>query len=236
LRVKTGVFGRAASVGPGRALPAQALWDDKLEIFAQENITYDSNVFRLSDNIDSAATCRQHPRSDTIYTTIGGFLLTSRSACTLPARLPLVRRALPALRRPRPHGHIARARGTGRSPTLTGDVSYNEWKGLASFANIQGRQPDLVDHAHRRRQRGLDDDLGLPPARRVHRRRDRAQRVRRSTTCGLRPEVGLSFVSARENRVGVAFRRSAAATRRSSSSSAPFDNEYEQTARHPGRG
>lgn len=67
-----------AAVAAGFALPAHealALWDDRLELFASESITHDSNVFRLSDDVDAAAAIGSSEKSDTIYTTSLGFNL-----------------------------------------------------------------------------------------------------------------------------------------------------------------
>ena len=54
---------------------ASALWEDRLEIFAAENVTYDNNVFRISDRLDSGSAIGDSRRSDTVFTTSVGFTL-----------------------------------------------------------------------------------------------------------------------------------------------------------------
>jgi exopolysaccharide biosynthesis operon protein EpsL len=56
-------------------LDAAALWDDKLELFVAETITYDSNVFRISSQADPVAILGSPSRGDTYTTTSPGFNL-----------------------------------------------------------------------------------------------------------------------------------------------------------------
>ena len=37
------------------AQPAAAFWNDRIEVFASETVTWDSNVFRISDHVDPQA-------------------------------------------------------------------------------------------------------------------------------------------------------------------------------------
>src|SRR5947209_5045634 len=46
--------------------PAAALYGDRIEVFAAENVTYDSNVFRLSKSLDPRAVTGENGRSDEI--------------------------------------------------------------------------------------------------------------------------------------------------------------------------
>src|SRR5688572_16085812 len=55
------------------ASPAHALWGDRIEVFAGHNVTYDSNVFRISDDRDPQATIGAPDFSDTSRTTLVGF-------------------------------------------------------------------------------------------------------------------------------------------------------------------
>jgi exopolysaccharide biosynthesis operon protein EpsL len=52
---------------------AVALWNDKLELFAAERITYDSNVFRLSSGVDPATVTGSSSKGDSYATTDLGF-------------------------------------------------------------------------------------------------------------------------------------------------------------------
>src|SRR6185503_18977709 len=50
-------------------LPAAALLNDRVEVFAAENVTYDNNVFRLSPSLDPRTTIGRDQRSDWVSTT-----------------------------------------------------------------------------------------------------------------------------------------------------------------------
>jgi exopolysaccharide biosynthesis operon protein EpsL len=54
---------------------ARALLGDRLELFASETITYDSNPFRLSKGVNNFNALGNNERSDLIFTTTGGFNL-----------------------------------------------------------------------------------------------------------------------------------------------------------------
>lgn len=65
---------KAAVVACAGLVPAgaHALWDDKLEIYIQQAVTYDDNVFRLPDGVNPVGATK---RSDTYYTTSPGLNL-----------------------------------------------------------------------------------------------------------------------------------------------------------------
>ena len=50
-------------------LPAAALFNDRVEVFAAENITYDSNVFRLSKSLDPETVLGTSHKDDWLSTT-----------------------------------------------------------------------------------------------------------------------------------------------------------------------
>jgi len=56
-------------------LPAQALWDDKITLFAEEKVTRDDNVFRLSKNVDPATAIGSTSAGDVYRTTSLGAVL-----------------------------------------------------------------------------------------------------------------------------------------------------------------
>jgi exopolysaccharide biosynthesis operon protein EpsL len=67
---------RAATICAAIILPATdaaALWDDKVELFVAETVTYDDNVFRISGSLDPVTTIGSSSRADTYYTTSPGF-------------------------------------------------------------------------------------------------------------------------------------------------------------------
>ena len=126
--------------------PAFALFDDRVEVWAAENITHDSNVLRLSKNL-TPQSAGASQLSDTIYTTHLG----------INANLPVSQQLFTAeYTRYRSNykyfndldftGYTARAHwqwlwGQDKNGTL----GYTATQGLSSFSNIQGRDPDLVE-------------------------------------------------------------------------------------------
>src|SRR6266705_5556052 len=54
---------------------AFALWDDKLQLFAEEKVTHDDNIFRISKDLDPATVIGSSSRGDTYRTTSLGFNL-----------------------------------------------------------------------------------------------------------------------------------------------------------------
>lgn len=230
---KNGAFGRAVlSCALAASFPAHALLNDRLEVFAQENVTYDSNIFRISKSLDAPGVIRSSVLADTIFTTSVGFLLdvpVSLQRFQADYRWYDARyRRFDDLDHT---GHIARAAWLWAiTPHLTGDLTYNQQKGLASFANIQGRQPDMITT----RVGSANAAWMVTAAWRLHgafyggeieHSGERAiNDLRLAAT-----EAGLSFVSARENRIGVAVREERGRNPRSRLVlGVPFDNEYEQ--------
>jgi exopolysaccharide biosynthesis operon protein EpsL len=66
----------AALLAAGVGVPAGdalALLGDRLELFAGQGITYDSNPFRISDNESAATVIGSDSKSDIYYTTTAGF-------------------------------------------------------------------------------------------------------------------------------------------------------------------
>ena len=61
-----GIVASLAALAP---LPAAALLDDRVEVFAAENVTYDSNLFRLSKDVDPQSVIGSDQKSDTVSTT-----------------------------------------------------------------------------------------------------------------------------------------------------------------------
>ena len=233
MRRATGAFGRSILVAAlASALPSWALWDDKLEVFAQENITRDSNVFRLPAASDPCVSINSCDKDDTIYTTSLGFLLD------VPYSLQRWQVAYTwydaRYRRFEDldhDGHIARAAWLWSvTPSLTGEVSYEDQKGLASFANIQGRRPDMVTQ----RMALANAAWKLVPSWRLHAaanwgeaRHTGELRVNDIELEAL--EAGISYVTAQENRLGVAVREEHGRNPNSLDiGGIAFNNEYEQ--------
>jgi len=123
---------------------AFALWDDKVTLFAEEKVTYDDNVFRISKDLDPVATIGSSSRGDIYHTTSIGLNLDA----------PVSRQRFQlgyALNDNRYEqftdldftGHDARAIWLWQfGNDLNGQLGYTEAFSLASFAYIQGRMPD----------------------------------------------------------------------------------------------
>lgn len=117
---------------------AFALWDDKLQLFAEEKVTRDDNIFRISKDLD--------PATDTYRTTSLGFNLDA----------PVSRQRFQmgytwnATRYDRftdldSDGHDARAIWLWQfGSDASGQLGYTETSALASFAFTQSRTPDRL--------------------------------------------------------------------------------------------
>lgn len=234
MRQASGGFGRTVLVAAALAasFPSWALWDDKLEVFAQENITYDSNVFRLADGTDPCVAINSCAKSDTIFTTSLGFLFDipyslqrwQLSYTWYDARYQRFEDI--------DHdGHIGRAAWLWAvTPHLTGELSYNDQEGLASFANIQGRRPDMVTQ----RMALASAAWMMLPSWRLHAAANWGE-ARHTGELIVNDvelealEAGISYVTATENRVGVAVRGEEGRNPNDISiGGLVFDNEYEQ--------
>jgi exopolysaccharide biosynthesis operon protein EpsL len=127
-----------------QATDAFALWDDKLKLFAEEKVTRDDNIFRLSKDVDPVSASGPTSRGDTYRTTSLGLNLD----------VPMSRQRLQAdytwnaIRFNRLadldlNGHDARAVWLWQlGNDASGQLGYTETFALASFANTQSRIPD----------------------------------------------------------------------------------------------
>jgi exopolysaccharide biosynthesis operon protein EpsL len=126
--------------------PAAALFGDRVEVFAAENVTYDSNVFRISSKLDPNLTIGSSDRSDTISTTqVGATLDVPYSLQRFQAGYTWYGNRYQRFSVLDFNGHTARAAWLWSvTPELTGDLGYTDTEGLANFANIQGTTPDIL--------------------------------------------------------------------------------------------
>jgi len=127
------------------ATPAFALFDDRVEIFAAENITHDTNVLRLSKNLGPESVGATQ-LGDTVYTThlgISGNLPVGQQLFT--AEYTRYRSDYKYFKDLDFTGHTARAHWQWLwGQDKNGSLGYTEAVGLSSFNNIQKREPDLV--------------------------------------------------------------------------------------------
>jgi hypothetical protein len=128
------------------AQPAFALFNDRVEIWAAENVTRDTNVFRISDSL-SPSSVGATKRGDTIYTThLGVTAGIEYSLQRFEAAYTWYRSKYDTFKDLDFDGHTARAAWDYNFQNrVTGRASIVETKGLSSFSNIQARQKDLVE-------------------------------------------------------------------------------------------
>jgi exopolysaccharide biosynthesis operon protein EpsL len=117
--------------------PAHALYGDRIELFAGQGFTYDSNVFRLSKDEDPAVIVGAPQRSDIYYTTLLGFNLN----------IPVSRQRFEAgwswdFTRYQDFRALDFDGNTGRAiwhwqlgSTLDGELGYRQVHALANLAN-----------------------------------------------------------------------------------------------------
>jgi exopolysaccharide biosynthesis operon protein EpsL len=119
------------------ATDAAALWDDKLELFVAESVTYDDNVFRVSRQADPVATVGSSSRGDTFYTTSPGFSFSiplSRQRLVGGVKWNYTRyNRFTALDFDGHEGRAAWQWQTGND--LSGQLGYTQTLALASLAN-----------------------------------------------------------------------------------------------------
>ncbi|HYT15996.1 MAG TPA: hypothetical protein VEL80_06410, partial [Burkholderiales bacterium] len=115
---------------------AFALWDDKLQLFAEEKVTHDDNIFRISKDLDR----------DTYRTTSLGFNLdapVSRQRFQLGYTWNATR--YNQFTDLDSDGHDARAIWLWQfGNDASGQLGYTETSALASFAFTQSRTPDRL--------------------------------------------------------------------------------------------
>ena len=188
-------------------LPAAALFDDRVEVFAAENITYDSNVFRLSKSLDPETVLGTSHKDDWLSTTQLG------ASADVPYSLQRFQLSYAWLHN-RYHrfdqldynGHAGRAAWLWSiTPELTGDLGYTDTETLANFANLGTTNKDLL-----RTKQGFINAVWFPVASwRLHAggasveqtHSDPVQRINDiETVTGV---VGASYVTPQDDRLGV---------------------------------
>lgn len=236
MRRATGATGSAlvilASLAPASSW---ALWGDRLQLYASENIAYDSNVFRTSLKLDPQLSIGASGRGDTLATTAVGFSLdvpVSLQRFQLGYRWFTSRyNTFTDLDH---DGHSLNAAWLWAvTPWLTGDVGYQETRNLASFADIQGRRPDLVTD----RMAYANAAWLMTPSWRLHgavtgvrTEHEDPLRAPANDVENVAVEAGVSYISRQENRIGVAVRREEGKSPHLANlPGAPFDNAYVQT-------
>jgi hypothetical protein len=226
----------AAALG---ASPAHALFNDRLEIWGAENVTRDTNVFRISDQV-SPSTVGASQRGDTIYTTTLGITAGAQvSLQHFEAGYTWYRSNYRTFKDLDFTGHTARALWNyNYENRVTGVASYVESEGLASFSNIQDRVKDLVTS----RQAQVTTGWLITPRWRADGRLAAVQTEHSSTLRAINDieaetvEAGVSYITPQDNLVGGSARfEHGRAPHGNTLPSNPFfgrsfDNQYDQWA------
>lgn len=117
-------------------LPAAALFGDRVELFAAENVTYDSNIFRLSDQLQPRTVLGESGKSDWYSTTsVGAGLDVPYSLQRFQANFTWFATRYNRFDYLNFNGHTARAAWLWSvTPHITGDVGYTDTETLANYA------------------------------------------------------------------------------------------------------
>jgi exopolysaccharide biosynthesis operon protein EpsL len=185
-------------------LQAAALFNDRVEVFAAENITWDDNIYRLSQGSGLVRSDRYSTTSLGVTGDVPVSLQRFQFAYTWFTTRYQEISDLDF------NGHTARAAWLWSiTPRLTGDVGYGESQTLASFAQFVGdRSKDII----KTRQAYANAVWMATPSWRVHgtagasdqEHRDPARKVFDIDT--VNGEAGITYVTPQDNRIGVAVR------------------------------
>lgn len=136
----------AAAGGLMPAADALALWGDRFFLIAEEKLTYDSNLFRLSDDRNPVTTIGSSRKSDIYSTTSLGFALD----------VPISRQRVQAgyTRNFNRYDRFSFLDNTGHDGRavwlwqvgnqLSGELGYTETKALTSFADLAAKIPNMI--------------------------------------------------------------------------------------------
>lgn len=214
-------------------LPAAALFNDRVEVFAGENVTYDSNVFRISSKLDPNQAIGSGDRSDVISSTsLGATLDVPWSLQRFQAGYTWYANRYHRFSTLDFDGHAARAAWLWSvTPELTGDLGYTDTTSLANFANIQGTVPDVL-----RTRQAFANAVWFPVARwRIHGgaaavRQDHGDPGQQVNDIESATGVaGVSYVTPKDDRIGVEARVERGRSPHDELAfGGPIDNEYHQ--------
>ena len=214
------------------APPAHAFYNDRFELYADETMTWDSNVFRLSRDLDTNAVTGQGSRGDRFNVhSLGATLDLPYSLQRFQAGYRWFATRYHRFSQLDFDGHDARANWLWAiTPELTGDAGYLDSTSLANFAIFGGTNKDLVTA----RQAYVNGTWAPTPSYQLfggftRNEREHSDAPRKVNDLESNAaEVRLSYVNAAENRVGVSFRREKGHSPQSIFQGVPFDNAYTQ--------
>ena len=227
--------GMVATLAALAPLPAAALLDDRVEVFAAENVTYDSNLFRLSKDVDPKSLIGSDQKSDTISTTsVGVNLDLPYSLQRFQANLTWFANRYQHFDELNFNGHIGKATWLWSvTPKLTGDLGYTDTEALANFATKPGptgREKDVL-----RTKQAFADGVWFPVASwRLHAGAAAIDQTHSDpnqqfndiqTATGV---AGVSYVTAADDRLGVEGRFERGRTPHDELRGTPLDLAYHQ--------
>jgi exopolysaccharide biosynthesis operon protein EpsL len=227
LRALVGAGALAAATG------ALALPGDIIEFFVAETVTADSNVFRISRDRDAASFLGSSEKSDTRSTTSAGITLDA------PISRQRIQGALSLN-----HDHYSRFSDldfTGRDGRIVwlwqagdafnGQLGYRDTEAQASFLNFQGRTPNVLSS----RRAFVTGAWRITPSWELQAgasqqllRNNNA--LRQENDIDIRvPEIGIHYVTASENRIGLSLRQENGSYKQLQSvAGSLIDNAYRQ--------
>lgn len=209
-----------------------ALFNDRIEFWAAENVTRDSNVLRLSDRV-SPTVIGALRLSDTISTTHVG---VNVDVPWSQQRVQLAYDGYASRYRNfkdlNNNGYVVRAQlFWGILYRLSGTAGYSEARGLSSFANIQSRVRDLIIT----RQAWFTGAWQATPRWRATTALATMQNKHSEITRRINDietssgELGLAYVTPLENAIGAVGRfETGRLPTGTTLRGVPFDNEYQQ--------
>ena len=229
-----------AVIGAGAMVVAPdvaALPGDTVQFFVAETVTNDSNVFRLSDSTNPVPLIGTSSRSDTRASTSAGVsvdALVSRQRIQAALTVSDER-----------YDRFSDLNFTGRDGRITwlwqagndfnGQVGYRDTKASSSFLNIAGTTADTLTtrRAFATGAWRLDANWELA-GNLAHQEQRNGAALRQVNDVDIGTgEVGLNYVTAAQNRIGVAFRQENGDTRQLQPITVPgqppsVDNSYRQ--------
>lgn len=236
MRRAAGATGRAlAAAALIAAQPAAAFWNDRIEVFASETATWDSNVFRISDSVDPRTAINSGDRGDRILVhSLGATFDIPYSLQRFTGNYTWYATRYQTFDHLDFNGHSARADWLWSiTPHINGDLGGSDSKSLSNFATFGGFTQDLVTsrELHARANFELTPSwllhTGLLAASREH--DDPVRRVNdvESKTAELR----MSYVSAAGNHIGVSYRHERGESPEETNlQGTVFDNAYRQNS------
>jgi exopolysaccharide biosynthesis operon protein EpsL len=226
-------FRVAAAIAAVLCAPAaHAFYNDRLEVFADETMTWDSNVFRLSRSLDPQASTGSGSRGDRFNVhSLGASLDVPYSLQRFQAGYTWFATRYNRFSQLDFNGHNAHANWLWAiTPHLTGDAGISDSKSLANFAIFGGTARDLVTA----RQAYVNGTWALTPsyllfagATRDERTHDDPARKVDDLTSNA-AEVRFSYVNAADNRIGLSYRREKGESPEQLFAGTAFNNAYSQ--------